>query len=320
MTQDNIKYLNELTQAEHNADSDTKRVMLYGWDADNLQAVRLAISPSGSVEAELAEYGLNDRIEVSATLQYIGKEKADGTWMFQKIDKSGVSQPSIRYARINNNPLVLSYVEALAQYDTLVYGTYSESITGIPVELWDYQLTGVFFPENLDTWLVYKSTLAGSNNAGFILTYVLVDDQYYEAFYSPADFSDEEGVTLEFTLSTDIDVDGDYNTEGCYVYVGDGTSFWSIIISADRVQLGIPDDNWLTDEYVYYELDATEFHTYRVTKKDGLITLFVDGVERLSANAIDVDTSGDVYVGYTFYAGTGTTTHRLDLLRWRKGI
>jgi hypothetical protein len=127
MTQDNIKYLNELTQAEHNADSDTKRVMLYGWDADSLQAVRVAVSPSGSVASEMATYGLNDRIEVSDTLQYIGNEKADGTWMFQKIDGSGTSDPSLRYATVKNNPTVTSYTDALTDYATLTYGLYSQA-------------------------------------------------------------------------------------------------------------------------------------------------------------------------------------------------
>lgn len=79
------------------------------------------------VVAELKKYGTNDRVEVSSTVSYIGSEKDDGTWLFKKIDSSGTYKPSIRYARQLNNPTVTSYADALANYDTLTYGTYSQA-------------------------------------------------------------------------------------------------------------------------------------------------------------------------------------------------
>jgi hypothetical protein len=43
-------YVNETIKDEHNPESNTKRVALYGWDSSGLEAVRITATPSGEIK------------------------------------------------------------------------------------------------------------------------------------------------------------------------------------------------------------------------------------------------------------------------------
>lgn len=119
-----IKYSPQVELDEHDLASGTKRVMLFGWDATNLQAVKMNVDSEGSLHVE--KYETNDVEEVGA-VTYIGKEKSAAGWMIQKIDStSGVV---MRYASVINNPTVTTYADAWTnRASTLVYDIYSETL------------------------------------------------------------------------------------------------------------------------------------------------------------------------------------------------
>lgn len=78
------------------------------------------------IHTDLAGYGTNDVEEASATVTYVGKEKADGTWLLMKIDTT--TGTVIRYASQANNALVTDYASAWAARATLTYGTFAEAV------------------------------------------------------------------------------------------------------------------------------------------------------------------------------------------------
>lgn len=95
---------------------------MYGWDATNLQAVKLNVDSEGSLHVET--YKTNDVEEASATVTYIGSEKSAAGWMVQKIDTT--TDTVMRYASVVNNPAVTTYAAAWTARATLTYDIYSE--------------------------------------------------------------------------------------------------------------------------------------------------------------------------------------------------
>jgi len=71
------------------------------------------------------QIGTNNLDEASATVTYVGKEDADGTWIVQKIDTS--SGTAITYATVTNNPSVTSYNDAWAARTSLTYQNYKDA-------------------------------------------------------------------------------------------------------------------------------------------------------------------------------------------------
>lgn len=120
-----IPYTGESQRDEHNKDSNTKRVMLYGWDADNLEAVRITATPEGAIPVELSKYGYNGSIVASATITYICKSASGGAWLIQKSDSGN---KTMGYATVKNNPTVTTYANAVTDYLTLTYGLYHEAL------------------------------------------------------------------------------------------------------------------------------------------------------------------------------------------------
>jgi len=70
-------------------------------------------------------YAVND-IE-DAVPMYIGKVRADGTWLLQKYNST---TGSMTYANISNNPTVTGYNTAWTNRATLTYGGY-ETLAGV---------------------------------------------------------------------------------------------------------------------------------------------------------------------------------------------
>lgn len=70
-------------------------------------------------------YAVND-IE-DATPMYIGKVRADGTWLLQRYNST---TGSMSYANLSNNPTVIDYGSAWTARASLVYGGY-ETLKGV---------------------------------------------------------------------------------------------------------------------------------------------------------------------------------------------
>ena len=69
------------------------------------------------------KWGVNDVSTTVASITYVGKEKADGTWWVMKIDTS--SGTSITHATISNNGAIANYAAAWAGRAALTYGNYT---------------------------------------------------------------------------------------------------------------------------------------------------------------------------------------------------
>lgn len=100
---------------EHDPASNTKRVMLYGWDADGLQGVRIQVDSSGNL---VVDDFMTNNVETNSGNTYIGEEKKSGEWRFKKI----TSTNGFSYATVVNNPTKTSYALAYASFSTLNYG------------------------------------------------------------------------------------------------------------------------------------------------------------------------------------------------------
>lgn len=74
---------------------------------------------------EVRAWGTNDVDEASATVTYVGMERAGGEWVVKKLDTAAGT--SIRYATITNNPGAGAYAAAWAARAGLAYGTYGEA-------------------------------------------------------------------------------------------------------------------------------------------------------------------------------------------------
>ena len=76
----------------------------------------------------IADYTLQDVDQPSSTLDYLGKEKNDGTWLVVEIDSS--SGNSFRYANESNNNSYTTYTTAYAARASLTYDLLEE-LTGL---------------------------------------------------------------------------------------------------------------------------------------------------------------------------------------------
>ena len=92
----NIKYHPEVAKEEHDDTQlpPTKRVSLYGWDADTLSKVRLATDALGSLESSGALQFLPDSV-VSTTYYFgtseVGTATSAAIWQIMKVETaSGV--------------------------------------------------------------------------------------------------------------------------------------------------------------------------------------------------------------------------------------
>jgi hypothetical protein len=117
-----IKYHPEVDLLEHEDETapETKRVLLYGWDATNLSKVRMAVNASG--ETVSGFYGVND-LETAGAVTYVGKENSSAAWLMMKLDQT--SGLDITYASIKNNATKTTYSAAWTDRAALTYGDYS---------------------------------------------------------------------------------------------------------------------------------------------------------------------------------------------------
>lgn len=87
------------------------------------------MSVSGVTHTHIVQTGLEAyavcNVEDAVPL-YVGKVKADGHWVVQRYDASGV----MGYANPSNNTLVSGYGSAWTQRASLVYGTL-DTLTGV---------------------------------------------------------------------------------------------------------------------------------------------------------------------------------------------
>lgn len=118
-----LTYHPETDVQEHDSASQTKRVMLFGWNTDTLQPVKLNVDTNGALKTE--EWYFMDASVKASSITYIGKEKEDGSWLINKLDETtGVVS---RYAGIQNNPTQTTYTAAWTNKATLTYGLRSEA-------------------------------------------------------------------------------------------------------------------------------------------------------------------------------------------------
>jgi len=98
---DELKYIGESQRDEHDKPTKTKKVMLFGWDTENLQAVRLAVTPDGQIQTDtpLSSYTFADT-STSGDITYLGNLRADGAWYIKKYDKSA---GTMRYTKGSSN-------------------------------------------------------------------------------------------------------------------------------------------------------------------------------------------------------------------------
>jgi len=128
-TNKTIKYFPEVAKEEHEDSSapPTKRVLLYGWDSNGTQKVRLKVNADGELVTSEAAAGFstNDLEEASATLTYVGKESMSGAWYVQEVDES--SDLTVQHATVANNGAVTSYSDAWTNRAGLTYGDYNDA-------------------------------------------------------------------------------------------------------------------------------------------------------------------------------------------------
>lgn len=91
--------------------------------------VAVDVSPANPLPVTSAEaigaYALNDFVD--AATQYIGRSKANGTWLIQRfVSASG----EMRYANASNNAGVASYAAAWSSRASLSYGLF-HSLSGV---------------------------------------------------------------------------------------------------------------------------------------------------------------------------------------------
>jgi len=94
MAQSSIRYHPEVDIQEHEDDTSppTKRVLVYGWDSDNLQKVRMKVNSDGV--ADSGKYKMIIDESTTSGVTYIG-EAPRGTatsatgWSVMKIDETG---------------------------------------------------------------------------------------------------------------------------------------------------------------------------------------------------------------------------------------
>jgi len=95
-------------------------------DSDNLAKESKQDDIIAAVSGNLSEYitqALDDYTTTSVT--YICKMKADGAWLFTKIDETG-NFPTFTFANVSNNATMTTYLLAYASRTTLTYENINE--------------------------------------------------------------------------------------------------------------------------------------------------------------------------------------------------
>jgi len=89
-----VHYSPEIDILEHEDSTapETKRVLLYGWDADGLQKVRLKVNANGALESGGGQYKILMDSDTTPDVTYVGYADrgtaTNGTtWEVLKIDK-----------------------------------------------------------------------------------------------------------------------------------------------------------------------------------------------------------------------------------------
>jgi hypothetical protein len=83
------------------------------------------ISGASYVQPNAVLYGVNNLED--APVMYIGKAKADGTWLVQRYT---VASGDMVWANMSSNPAITNYTDAWTARAALVYGLF-ETLTGV---------------------------------------------------------------------------------------------------------------------------------------------------------------------------------------------
>lgn len=105
MSRSSMKYHPETDKQEHDRTSRTKKVMLWGWDSDNLQAVKLAANSDGELTVNTGggETALIADSTTTADVTYVGKANIGAatsadSWQIKKIDETVADVATITWA------------------------------------------------------------------------------------------------------------------------------------------------------------------------------------------------------------------------------
>lgn len=114
-----VLYHPEVEKAEHDAALKAKRVILYGWDGDNLVPVKVSVNSDG--ELVVSKKNETSVIVVSGDYTYIckapvGTAEASAAWSCKRIDGSVSGTTKIKWAdgddsydNVATDPTALSY-------------------------------------------------------------------------------------------------------------------------------------------------------------------------------------------------------------------
>ncbi len=98
----------------------TKRVLLYGWDADSLEKVRLSVNSDGTIKSDSPTSGFSTCfVDQSGSVTYVSMENKTETWMIVKVDSS--SGTVLTYANVVNNPTYTNITTARTDREALTY-------------------------------------------------------------------------------------------------------------------------------------------------------------------------------------------------------
>lgn len=176
---------------------------------------------------------------------------------------------------------------------------------------WNVQYEASAFPEDsIPAWTkyLYNDPVITITDGVLKLDFpILNDGVWYEIL--DGDLSDSVGYTVESRMKVDMDLD----TGHVFLDIFDGVSGASLKIYNDKVTLLY---GGFGDDIEEYEIDATEYHVYRITVKDSKATLYIDGVSKIimenpgeneyQAVAFGISTgAGDSYWDYVYYSALG---------------
>lgn len=111
----------DINAKEHNSIGVySKKVLIYGWDADALAPVRIVVDSNGKLLSAnpTADYKISDE-DVVGTDSYTGFLRGDGAWYIMKSSESG-DAVAYRYASGSS-----SYTTNWANKTTLSYNLFS---------------------------------------------------------------------------------------------------------------------------------------------------------------------------------------------------
>lgn len=108
-----LTYHPETDKQEHDRTSRTKKVMLWGWDGDNMQAIKVRIDPTGALA------GADEQIKSVNSGDYTyfcfaqpGTAEATASWKIFRIDTDGnklYADGDADYDNAASDPTLLTY-------------------------------------------------------------------------------------------------------------------------------------------------------------------------------------------------------------------